>query len=115
MRNNDEIHDRGMIKWAPYKSLKEFDVALKKMYANRELKPKPKLSTDAVNEILYVLLEAVHENKKIQITFWLSGEYHTIEGEITKIDDQTHRISFNSTDSKVIEVIISNIIHAEIL
>lgn len=115
MRNNDEIHDRGMIKWAPFKSLKEFDVALKKMFESRELKPKPKLSSDAVDEILYVLSEALHDKKSIQVTFWFDGEYHTLDGEILKVDLQNHVLCLCPNNAKAIAINIGNIIHADII
>lgn len=78
------MSDRGMKKWAPYKSLNEQYDHLYQMKEERERIDKPLISNEEAEKINDILLN--HNNKKLRISIFKRGRISTIESSIRKID-----------------------------
>lgn len=78
------MSDRGMKKWAPYRSLPEKDIFDNKMKKKREEIKKPQISNEEAEEINYLLIN--HNNKELVFTVFNNGKMQTIIGKIKKID-----------------------------
>ena len=69
------MNDRGMKKWAPYKSLNEQETFLNQMREKRSRIEKPIISQDLAEQINYILLN--HNNKELLFTFYKNGDWKT--------------------------------------
>ena len=78
------MSDRGMKKWAPYKSLIEHDPALDKMKKDRAKISKPKISSDEADNINEILTN--YHGQNVIITYYRNDELYTLEAVIKKID-----------------------------
>jgi hypothetical protein len=92
---------RGMIKWAPFQSLKEQTIYLHEIENNRKKVPKPILSEDQISEINYSL--TTYNNEVVVIVYYKNGFIKQIKGRIKKIDPtfkyllvEDIKISFNN-------------------
>ena len=84
------MSDRGMKKWAPYKSLVEHDPAINKMVDNKKKIQKPKISNEeaeAINEILQT-----YSGELLIITTYKDGELINTETTLKKIDPNDHKL-----------------------
>ena len=84
------MSDRGMKKWAPYKSLIEQDPALLQMEKNRERKPKPIISEEVAEDINEILTNYHGENLLFKI--YKNGEIIELESTIIKIDPYERKL-----------------------
>lgn len=75
---------RGMIKWAPFQSLKEQSIYLHEMEKNRKKVPKPILSEDQMSEINDSL--TYYNNEVVVVVYYKNGFIKQIKGRIKKID-----------------------------
>ena len=89
------MSDRGMKKWAPYKSLNEQADFIKKMYYDKHKIERPKISNEVAEEINNIL--ANYNNEILQITYYEDGYVYTIENSIYKIDIINKRIYLDRT------------------
>ena len=78
------MSDRGMKKWAPYKSLIEHDPALNKMKSDRHKIDKPKISSEEAESINEILTN--YHGQIVVITYYRNSELLTLEATIKKID-----------------------------
>ena len=89
MRNEE----RGMKKYAPYRSLVEQSTALALMRENRNRCERKTLSSDeayAINEIL-----VNYAGEEIRLSYWKMGRVYREEGTITKIAPYERTIYLN--------------------
>ena len=78
------MSDRGIKKWAPYKSLPEQDFTLKGHKEKEERIEKPTISADSAEEINEIL---VHYNGEcLNIKYYKNGKILEAKGIIKKID-----------------------------
>ena len=84
------MNDRGMKKWAPYKSLNEQETFLNQMREKRSRIEKPIISQDLAEQINYLLLN--HNNKELLFTFYKNGHIYQIKQKILNIDLTTRII-----------------------
>ena len=75
--------DRGMMKWAPYKSLDSQADFLMKMSYEKGKKPKPKLMEDEVQRIDNIL--SSYHGQNIEVSYYDDGYIHKLNGIISKI------------------------------
>ena len=87
--------NRGMKKWAPYKSLNEQADFIKKMYYDKHKIERPKISNEVAEEINNILTN--YNNEILQITYYDDGYVYTIENSIYKIDIINKRIYLDRT------------------
>jgi len=85
--------DRGMMKWAPYKSLIEQEDALSRAKKIKEKVKKPELSPDVEEEINRILVE--YHNQEVKVTYWKDGFIYEEVGQITSIDPTFHQLRIN--------------------
>lgn len=83
------MSDRGMKKWAPYRSLPEKDIADIKMKKNKNKISKPLISNEEAEEINQLLSN--HEDELV-FTIFKDGSLIDIVGEIKKVDEINREI-----------------------
>ena len=84
------MSDRGMKKWAPYKSLVEHDPAINKLKKDKEKIEKPRISNEEAEEINEILQS--YGGETLLITVYKSGELVTFESALKKIDPIEHKL-----------------------
>ena len=84
------MSERGMKKWAPYKSLNEQEHYLNKLHKDNEKVEKPKISSDAAEEINEILVN--YHGEELSITFYRNDKIQSINSVIKKIDSENKKI-----------------------
>ena len=84
------MSDRGMKKWAPYKSLIEHDPAIEKVKRDREKVSKPKISIEEAEEINDILVN--YHGQEVIITYYRNSKINELQTVIKKIDDIERKI-----------------------
>ena len=84
------MSERGMKKWAPYKSLNEQEDYLNRLHKNNEKVEKPRLSSDKAEEINEILVN--YHGEELSITFYRNEKIQTICSVIKKIDAENKKI-----------------------
>ncbi len=82
--------ERGMVKYAPYKSLTAQSDFLAKMRTKKAYIEKPLISYDKAEEINRALVE--YDGRPITLVYWVNGQIERISGHIRKIDPTFHAI-----------------------
>ena len=78
------MSERGMKKWAPYKSLNEQERYLNKLHKDNEKVEKPTISADEAEEINEILVN--YNGEKLIVTFYKDYKIQSINSAIKKID-----------------------------
>ena len=78
------MSDRGMMKWAPYRSLVEQSEFLEHMRYEKNKKTRPLLTEDRVEEINRVLQN--YHGETVGITYYSDGYTYLIRTPIKRID-----------------------------
>lgn len=78
------MSDRGIKKWAPYKSLIEQDPAIIEMQRKRNKVEKPLISSEVAEEINEILTN--YHGETLIIKIYKNGEISEVETVISKID-----------------------------
>ena len=78
------MSDRGMKKWAPYKSLNEQWSTLDKAREDEKLVEKPKISNEEAEEINDILVN--YHGQELEFTYYKRGRLIREKGVIKKID-----------------------------
>ena len=78
------MSERGMKKWAPYKSLVEQEKYLKKASDNNQKVERPQLSSDEAELINEILVN--YQGEELIITYWRNDKINTISTVLKKID-----------------------------
>ena len=86
----NDVTDRGMVKYSPYKSLTAQAEALGKMRKAKGRKEKPILSRDQVEDIDRCLSN--YHGQEVCITYWVDGDIKKAMGHIRKIDAYSKKI-----------------------
>lgn len=81
--------ERGMKKWAPYKTLTDQYEKLYELRKEREKIEKPRISQEKADEINEILVN--YQNEELKITYYKKGEIIKLISPIFKID------AFNKT------------------
>ncbi len=92
-----DYKDRGIIKWAPFDALVGFNQMVNDLKYKMGKKNKPILEEDQLNEMDYIIKEAINLNKEIQIDYYHDGYIKSIYGYVKKVNlyDQTLILGFN--------------------
>ena len=88
------MSDRGMKKWAPYKSLIEQEVFINKMRVNKNKIEKPILCEEEIEKINYYLTEKRY--KTLIFSIFEDGYIYKIQTKIKTIDQYTKSIVFEN-------------------
>ena len=84
------MSERGMKKWAPYKSLPEQDKYLKKLKEEQEKPVRPVMSSDEMEEINEILVN--YAGEELLITYWRNEKIKSVSTIIKKIDVDNKKI-----------------------
>ena len=84
------MSERGMKKWAPYKSLVEQEQYLKKVYDEKQKVEKPKISSDEAELINEILIN--YQGEELIITYWRNNKINTVSTVLKKIDALNKKI-----------------------
>ena len=84
------MSERGMKKWAPYKSLIEQEKYLKKSHDKNNKQVRPQISSDEAEEINEILVN--YHGEELQISFWRNEQINTISTILVKIDPVNKKI-----------------------
>jgi len=84
------MSERGMKKWAPYKSLNEQDKYLKKVSNDNKKVTKPQMSSDEAEEINEILVN--YQGEELLITYFRNNQINKINTVIKKIDPLNKKI-----------------------
>ena len=84
------MSDRGMKKWAPYKSLPEQEKYLKKLKEEQEKPVRPVMSSDEMEEINEILVN--YAGEEVVITYWRNEKINTVSTVLVKIDPVNKKI-----------------------
>jgi hypothetical protein len=84
------MSERGMKKWAPYKSLPEQEKYLRKLKEDQEKVSRPVMSSDEAEEINEILVN--YTGEEILITYWRNEKINTISSVFKKIDVDNKKI-----------------------
>ena len=90
------MKERGMVKWAPYKSLNQQADYLSKMAYERNKKAMPQLSADQ-REKINSLLSHYHQ-QGISLCYFRDGYLFTEQGQIKRIDSTYKFLTINDVD-----------------
>ena len=89
------MHDRGMIKWAPFASVINGKEVIKEVEEEKSHIEKPILSPEQIESLEYDLIEAYNNSNIIEIIFYKEYHLYKIKGIITKLDGVTKKITIN--------------------
>ena len=84
------MSERGMKKWAPYKSLIEQEKYLKKASQKNEKQERPQISSDEAENINEILVN--YHGEELEITYWRNEKINTISSILVKIDPENKKI-----------------------
>ena len=84
------MSERGMKKWAPYKSLIEQEKYLKKASQKNEKQERPQIASDEAESINEILVN--YHGEELEITYWRNEKINTISSILVKIDPENKKI-----------------------
>ena len=84
------MSERGMKKWAPYKSLIEQEKYLKKASVDNEKQARPQISSDEAEIINEILVN--YHGEELLISYWRNEKINTISTILVKIDVENKKI-----------------------
>ena len=84
------MSERGMKKWAPYKSLPEQEKYLKKLKEGQEKVERPVMSSDEMEEINEILVN--YAGEEVLISYWRNEKINSVSTTIKKIDVDNKKI-----------------------
>ena len=84
------MSERGMKKWAPYKSLIEQEKYLKKASDDNNKPVRPTISSDEAEEINEILVN--YAGEELVITYWRNEKINSVSSIIKKIDPVNKKI-----------------------
>lgn len=100
------LRDRGMVKWAPYKSLPEQEDYLEKMEEEKNKVDKPLLSDDELIE-LDTKLSTYNRGDPISIKYYDYGFIKTVDDYLDYIDTINKRIVLKNRMSIPVSNVLS--------
>ena len=84
------MSERGMKKWAPYKSLNEQQAYLDKLHQKQEKMEKPRISSDEAENINEILVN--YHGEELNISYWRNDKINTVSTILVKIDPVNKKI-----------------------
>ena len=84
------MSERGMKKWAPYKSLNEQEDYLKKLHQKQEKAERPRISSDEAENINEILVN--YHGEELLIEYWRNDKLYAVSSILSKIDPINKKI-----------------------
>jgi hypothetical protein len=88
------MQNRGMKKWRPFATMPEHYIGLKEMINKQSEVAQPVLTEDQMEQINFILIEALHTNKQVYLTYYKRGQCITETGFIQFVDSLGELIVF---------------------
>ncbi|MDI3091580.1 YolD-like family protein [Priestia megaterium] len=88
------MRNRGMKKWRPFATMPEQYIGLKEMINKQSEVAQPVLTEDQMEQINFILIEALHTNKQVYLTYYKRGQCITETGFIQFVDSLGELIVF---------------------
>ena len=99
------MSDRGIKKWAPYKTLSEQDFNMSKQKEKEEKQEKPKISADFAEEINEILVN--YQGEELTIKYYRNGKILEVVDRVKKIDTFEKKLVLCSRKIIMINEIVS--------
>ncbi|MDR7245899.1 YolD-like family protein [Priestia megaterium] len=77
---------RGMKKWRPFATMPEQYIGLKEIINKQAEVPQPLLTEEQMEQVNFTLIEALHTNKQVYLTYFKNGRHITATGFIQFVD-----------------------------
>ena len=106
------MSDRGIKKWAPYKTLSEQDFSLKGHKEKEEKIEKPTISAEFAGEINEILVN--YSGELLDIEYYKNGKIFKVTDRIKKIDPHERKLYLFSKKIVLINDIVSVCINEEV-
>ena len=84
------MSERGMKKWAPYKSLNEQQSYLDKLHEKQEKVERPRISSDEADNINEILVN--YHGEELLIEYWRNEKINAVSSILSKIDPINKKI-----------------------
>ena len=84
------MSERGMKKWAPYKSLNEQEDYLNKLHQKQVKIERPRISSDEAESINEILVN--YHGEELLIEYWRNDKINTVSSILSKIDAVNKKI-----------------------
>ena len=84
------MSERGMKKWAPYKSLNEQEQYLNKIHQKQVKVERPRISSDEAENINDILVN--YHGEELLIEYWRNDKINTVSSVLSKIDPVNKKI-----------------------
>ncbi|NEW00556.1 YolD-like family protein [Bacillus megaterium] len=80
------MESRGMKKWRPVATMPEQYIGLKEIINKQVEVAQPVLTEEQMEQINFTLIEALHTNKQVYLTYYKNGHHITDTGFIQFVD-----------------------------
>ncbi|MDR7240996.1 MULTISPECIES: YolD-like family protein [Priestia] len=88
------MQNREMKKWRPFATMPEQYRGLQEVIKKQSEIPQPFLTEDQMEQINFILIEALHTNKQVYLTYYKRGQCITETGFIQFVDSLGELIVF---------------------
>ncbi|MCY9026311.1 YolD-like family protein [Priestia megaterium] len=88
------MQNSGMKKWRPFATMPEQYIGLQEIIKKQSEIPQPSLTEDQMEQINFTLIEALHTNKQVYLTYYKRGQCITETGFIQFVDSLGELIVF---------------------
>jgi len=88
------MEPRGMKKWRPFATLPEQYIGLQKIINNQVEGAQPVLTEEQMEQMNFTLIEALHTNKQVYLTYYKQGQCITEAGFIQFVDSLGNLFTF---------------------
>lgn len=99
------MSERGMKKWAPFKSLIEQEKYLNKVHENNTKQVKPNISSDEAEIINEILIN--YHGQELVISYWRNNKINTVAAVLSKIDGINKKMILNKRRTILFSEIVS--------
>lgn len=107
--DNDIPRGRGMIKWAPFATMPQQYETINQFINDQTKVNKPILSSDALDDLNYVLAEKIFYHPDATIKYWENGYYKMMHCEIHTFDSE-HNILQVKKEHELIKIKLNCIV-----
>ncbi|PVE71145.1 YolD-like family protein [Priestia megaterium] len=88
------MEPRGMKKWRPFATLPEQYIGLQEIIDKQVEVTQPVLTEEQMEQMNFTLIEALHTNKQVYLTYYKRGQCITETGFIRFVDSLRNRFIF---------------------
>jgi hypothetical protein len=86
LKEKKDMEPRGMKKWHPFATMPEQYIGLQEVIKRQLEVPQPILTKEQMEQINFTLIEALHINKQVYLTYYKNGQRITETGFIQFVD-----------------------------